>query len=104
MRPGGDWDYKEDYPADKNRYSPFGNLNFGATGAALFSALVVRTELSNEILYKGAGDAETQKRRAAGKRPLIDNQACCYMDELDDTLAIWAGIQFYWILRDRGVL
>ena len=97
VRPGGVWDFK---PLDTNpeTYSPFGNLNYGATGAALGGP--------SSILYFAGGVLETVKRvlNLKPQLPLFDERACCDMDQRDDNLAIWAGIQLFWILLERGLV
>ena len=97
VRGGGVWDYKAQ-DSNPETYSPFGNRNYGATGTALGGP--------SSILYFAGGVDETRKRvlNLKPRLPLFDERACCDMDERDDNLAIWAEIQFFWILRERGLV
>lgn len=81
---GGPWDYKTQNPAGTQRYTDFGNFNYGAAGrAAGFSA--------NELLW-GAGLAQLKHDVGSGRWPQGPGTR---FDNPDDAAPILAGIQYY---------
>lgn len=81
---GGPWDYKTQNPAGTQRYTDFGNFNYGAAGrAAGFSA--------NELLW-GAGLAQLKHDIGNGQWPQGPGTR---FDNPDDAAPILAGIKYY---------
>jgi hypothetical protein len=101
----GPWDYKYRDPAvnegKRSKYEPFGNFNYGASGAA--------AGFSEGQLLRLAGHYQTDKTYAEGENPGIVRSIlgvggrAPYGDERSDQDQIRSGINYYrrkFVLKD----